>query len=303
MQSIFVRSALALLVPTAVVLSSCTGSGGASNSTAVLAVKVTPANPTVEGGANLAFVATAILQNGENRIVTDEPGTSWESSDTTVVQINADGTASAVNPGEAYVSAEVDGIRSPAQKVTVTAPPTPTPTPTPAPIATNVLISEVLYDALAEPSGEYIELHNPTGADIAIDNWGLYINNGGTPTLHFMFPAATTIAAGGYVTVCNVADGCGVVGSFDGTQTLVNGGEYIVLRNAGAALVDEMAYGSGDTGGANPPKPLNWCPGSATAPNSSTNGNSVSRKPVNTDGNNCNDWVNNTTPTPNAPPL
>lgn len=291
--SFFVRSALTLLVPAAVVLSSCTGAGGPSNSTAVLAVKVTPANPTVEGGAPLVFVATAILQNGENRDVTADPGTSWTSSDTTVVEVNADGTGNAVNAGQAYVSAEVDGVRSPSQLVTVTAPATPTPTPTPAPTATNVVISEVRFNEVgASAATEFVELHNPTAASVTVDGWTLSVDGGAT--LAYTVPAATSIAADGFLVICNGA--CGIGGALSGfSQSLPNsGGEWIVLKNAATTVIDEMAYGTGGVG-----KPAGWCTTnnpSATA----DDGNSVSRKPISSDGNNCNDWVSNTPANPGA---
>lgn len=299
----FARAALALLVlPVAVALSSCSGGGAPTGSTAVLAVRVTPANPTVEGGAALSFLAIAVLQNGESRDVTDDPGTNWLSTDTTVVQINADGTASALNPGESFISAEVDGVRSPAQKVVVTAPATPTPTPTPAPTATNVLISEVMYNPSTaqggEPAGQYVELHNPTGAGIVLTGWTVnYNNDTGTA---FTFPAFT-LNAGAYVVLANDTT------LFDGTEyptvtnifqyvlpNLSNTGDYFVLKNAGAVRVDEMAYGTGFATA----KPAGWCP---TGNPTGSDGTTVSRKPVNTDGNTCNDWLNNIAPNPGLP--
>ena len=268
---------------------------------AVIAVKVSPDNPIVMEGAPIAFRATVITETGESKDVSDSPSTTWLSSDPGVVEVNADGAGEATGPGSAFVTARNSGITSPAQNVTVNPIPTtppPTPTPTPAPTATYVVISEVMFDSNVEPGGEYVELFNPTANPIDISLWTLS-TDGGTGTGTFTFPAATSLANGAYVVVANNVTTYnteyGQTTIHDGAFTLTNGGDWVVLKDASAVTVDEMAYIAGSATGPGGPKPASWC---ATNAPTATNGTSVSRNPDGSDGDNCNDWVNSTVASP-----
>lgn len=287
------------------VIAACSGDTGGPGH-AVIAVKISPDNPVVLEGAPIAFRATAITETGEAKDVSDSPSTTWLSSDPGVVEVNADGAGEATGPGSAFVTARNSGITSPAQNVTVNPIPTtppPTPTPTPAPTADHVVISEVLYTAATDPGGEFIELHNPTGSPVVLDDWRIARDGppDGTETTYFTFPAATTIAAGGYVVVCNTPATCGVGGAFDSSNNTAmpaTTGEYFVLLNSTNVVIDEMAYGSGNN---STDKPAGWCATNLPAANA-TAGNSVQRKPVGSDGETCDDWISNTAATPLAAP-
>src|SRR5688500_18221591 len=131
------RIACTLALPLSALLVSCTGSGAPEPGGAVIAVRITPNTPVVQNGAALSFAAVAITETGESKDVTDSPSTNWESSAPSVVSINADGTGEAETEGTAYITAEVSGITSPAQLVTVN--PAPTATPTPPPVTHLVI--------------------------------------------------------------------------------------------------------------------------------------------------------------------
>lgn len=301
------RRVLVLAVTVSVSAIAACASDSPGPGSSVVAVKVSPDNPVVLEGAPIAFKATAITETGEAKDVTDSPGTTWLSSDPGVVEVDADGAGEAVGVGNAYVTARNSGITSPAQNVTVNAAPTtppPTPTPTPAPTADHVVISEVLYTSASDPGGEFVELFNPTASPVALDGW-IIARDGppdGTETTYFTFPAATTIGAGGYVVVCNAPATCGVGGAFDSSNNTAfpgTTGEYLALIDDASTVIDEMAYGEGNN---SVDKPLNWCPGADQPAADATAGNSVQRKPVGSDGDNCNDWISDTAATPLAAP-
>ena len=286
-----------ILVTTSIALASCAGDPPSPSTTKVVAVRVTPANPTVTEGDQLTFVAHAIFESGEARDVTDD-GAQWSSSEPTILEVNADGSAEAVAEGESLVSASYRDITSPPQRVIVNqlpTSPTATPTPTPAPTADHVVISEVMYDSLNEPGGEYVELFNPTASPVVLDGWTLRRQSTATGT--FTFPAATTIAPGAYLVVANnpgtFNEDYGETTPYDSSLTLANGGDWLILEDDSPTLVDQVAW-------ENPPAlPPGWCVtiGQPTA----GNGQSISREPDGSDGDNCNDWVSATLPTPNAP--
>ncbi len=298
-------AAVALLAATA---AACQPDAPPTADESVVAVKVSPENPVVQVGAAFAFSAIAYQVNGEGRDVTDDPATDWDSTDADVLQVNADGSAEAKAEGEAYVTASVGTLTSPAQKVTVEAIPTtppPTPTPTPAPSASHVVISEVMYDpATSEPTTEYVELHNPTGSTVSIAGWKINTKND-TAGSGFTFGPGYTIPAGGYLVLANHKasfDGSysPAVATTGGMPSMTNTGEWIVLKEADGDVVDHVIYEAGYSGGTVPPE---WCatPGSPSGTSSTGNpSKGISRKPVDRDGDNCNDWVNNTPATPGA---
>lgn len=290
----------ALIAVSIIALTSCTGSESPEPGGSVVAVRITPDNPVVLENATLAFAAVTISETGEEKDVSDSPSTTWLSSDPGVLTVNADGTADAQGVGDTYVTARYSGVTSPAQLVTVNAAPTPTPTPTPPPIANHVVISEVRYSAVPDPGGEFVELHNPTGGNIDISNWTI-TRDGTALVVWFTIPAATTLNAGAYLVVCNAPADCAIGGALDSTNNTsfpATTGEWLKLRDAATTLVDEVAYGSGDTTG----KPVGWCATNSPAANG-TAGNSVQRKPTGGDSDVCTDWITNTAPTPGTPTL
>lgn len=290
------RSAPLLLVPVlAVVSASCLDFEAPRPGSAAIAVRVSPENAVIDVGEEVALSAHVILESGEARDVSDSPATFWESSDEDILDIAPDGVATGNSAGEVLVSATVGDLRSPAERVRVNATPGP-PTPTPTPVAvTHLVISELMYNSLDEPAGQYIEIHNPGASAVDMTGWTVNYDNGaGTP---FTF-GAFTLNAGAYVVLANN------LSYFDGVRyplvtnlfqyvmpNLINAGGWFVLHDAAATLVDEVAYGSGYM----TTKPAGWC---ATNSPSAADGFPVSRKPVNVDTNTCVDFVANVGPSP-----
>ena len=318
---LLIAALAALLAAPVAAIEGCSDVQPPEPSNGLVAVKVMPDNPVVAVDAALVFQALAILESGESRDVSDSPATTWESSNEDVLTVNADGTVQIDTAGEAFVTASVSGIRSPAQRVVVNPVPTtppPTPTPTAAPTANYVVISEVLYDAASALSGlctpacpesdfEYIELFNPTGSTVDITGWAV-VNNGGAGTATAL--PSLSIPAGGYVLIAD--DGSDT--NFDATYgvapdarvslgALVNTGEWLRLRDDAMAVVDDLAWGNGESG----VKPTNWCPPgnfpeatSSPGPVAAGDARSVARNPDGSDGDSCDDWQNDAMPSPRA---
>lgn len=288
---------ISALAAVALLTVSCTG-GPTINDGTVVAIKITPDNPQVSAGDDLAFVATAIQVNGVARVVTELPGTTWASSDSSIVQINADGTGHANAEGDAYVTASRDGLTSPPQHVTVVTPPaSPSPTPTPPP-SNHVLISEVMFNPKTEPDGQYVEVFNPTPNPINITGWVLTYNSSGG--VSFTFPALTLGSA-------QFAVAANTPALFDGVTyppvanlyswpmaNLSNTGDWFILKDNTGVIVDQMAYGSGF--GATHLKPAGWCASNNPV---AGDGQAVARHPTAADSDSCSDWASNvSTPTP-----
>ena len=118
-----------------------------------------------------------------------------------VMTTNAVGNDEWVGVDDISVAAGPDPEPTPTPTPEPTPTPTPSPTPTPTPIETAALTISQLYggggNAGATLKNDFIELHNPTGADVVLDGWSVqYTSAAGTswtPT-----PLSGTIAAGGY---------------------------------------------------------------------------------------------------------
>ncbi|RYD31068.1 MAG: hypothetical protein EOP86_18715, partial [Verrucomicrobiaceae bacterium] len=133
----------------------------------------------------------------------------------------------------AFAQNAAGGVWAPKSQAFITA-------PTEAP--TNIIINEVHYDPLdPTKSQEFVELYNPTAADVDLAGWKI------TDAVEFTFPAGTVIPAGGYFcAVQSLAAWPAVVnkaGPFTGR--LSNQGEIIELRNAANQLVNAVDYGPG----------------------------------------------------------
>ncbi len=278
-------------------LGSCSG-GTKTGDKGLVAITVAPPNPSIDVGGTLAFTATAHLVDGEAKDVTADPDTQWESSAPGVVSVDDMGTATAMIAGKSLITATRGNVHSPAQQVTVVATPVLTPTPTPQ-MATHVIISEVMINAVVEPADQYVEVFNPTASNVVMTGFSVaYNNTAGTP---FIFPAFT-LNAGAYAVLTNTPSHFAnnpyppVTNIFTYTMPdLVNGNGWFILLDGASTKVDEMAYGIGYLS----QKPAAWC--GTNAPADGGNGKPFSRKPVNSDTDTCSDWISTAAPSPGTP--
>lgn len=102
----------------------------------------------------------------------------------------------------------------------------------------DVVINEIHYNG--EPNtarNEFVELHNTGAAAIDLGGWVL------DDAVSYVFPAGTTLAAGGYVVVAeNPPSVAGSLGPYAGR--LSGDTDQVVLRNADGLKVDEVNYKS-----------------------------------------------------------
>jgi hypothetical protein len=117
-------------------------------------------------------------------------------------------------------------------------------------VGQDIVINEIMNNpaAVADGSGEWFELYNPTGADIDINGWTIgdldidshVIANGG-PLL---------VPAGGYLVLANNADpatngGVPVDYAYPAGFFLSNGADEVVLLDPAGAEVDRVEYDGG----------------------------------------------------------
>ena len=106
--------------------------------------------------------------------------------------------------------------------------------------APRVVINEIHFDPADKRPLEFVELHNPTAADIRLDGWTLQ---------KFSFPSNATIPAGRFLVVAQDPEafakefGFPPFGPLPGK--LSNNGEKLTLRDARKIVVDEVRYGAG----------------------------------------------------------
>ncbi len=186
---------------------------------------------------------------------------------------------------------------------------TPTPTATPLP-ADHLLISEVLYDAAgAEPAGEWIELHNPTTATIALDGYkiGDEETPGGAEGM-YAFPISATLAAGDFLLIANdgavfsatwgFAPDYELNGSLPGVPDLNrytawsggsiqlgNSGDEVLLLGPDDGVVDALSWGTSSVF-LSPPAP------------DVPEGHSLERYPPWMDSDSASDWRDQSAPSP-----
>lgn len=108
----------------------------------------------------------------------------------------------------------------------------------------GIVINEIHYDP--EPKTEeveFIELYNDGNSTVDLSNW--QFDDG----IKYTFPNGTTIAAGGYLLVCEnptaLQTKFGVVGLGPWDGGLSNDGEEVILKNAQGLVEDEVEYGIG----------------------------------------------------------
>lgn len=121
----------------------------------------------------------------------------------------------------------------------------------PAPGA--VIVNEVMADpsAASDENGEWLELHNPGGADVDVGGWTLASNNDPGHTVS----GSLVVPAGGYVVLARSdarkQNGRLAVDHVYGTGlVLANTADWIVLRDASGATVDSVAWSSSVPSGA-----------------------------------------------------
>ncbi len=110
---------------------------------------------------------------------------------------------------------------------------------------TGLVINEIMYHPPSdERSGEYIELYNRGSTAVDLSSWRF------TEGVDFVFPAGTSLAAGGTLVVAADAawiratyGAIPVIGDFQGQ--LSNSGEKIRLVDAHGNLADEVDYRTG----------------------------------------------------------
>ena len=105
----------------------------------------------------------------------------------------------------------------------------------------GVVINEIHYDPAEKKPLEFIELFNTETNAVDLSGWQLE---------KFVFPAGTVIAPQGFVVVAR--DPVALAKAFGGVKALgpmpgrlKHHGEQIVLRDAGARIVEQLRYGAG----------------------------------------------------------
>ncbi|HUS37041.1 MAG TPA: lamin tail domain-containing protein, partial [Verrucomicrobiae bacterium] len=105
----------------------------------------------------------------------------------------------------------------------------------------EVVINEVHYDPDVKTElVEFIELHNTAATPVSVSNWTI------SDAVGFTFPVNTSIAANGYLVVCqnpahfSAKFGKTALGPWIGS--LKNEGEEIVLRDENGGVIDRVKY-------------------------------------------------------------
>jgi len=174
----------------------------------------------------------------------------------------------------------------------------------------SLVISEALYDPVgSEPDREWVEIYNPGCTSVELSNYkmGDEVSQGGTEGM-LKFPSGTSIAPGQTIVVANKAAAFFSVYGFnpdyemlesdpgvpnmenytawtDGNVALHNGGDDVLLLDAGDDVVDGLSWGS-STHFFSP-----------SAPDVSQ-GRSLERWPADADTDAAADWRSQSTPAP-----
>ncbi|CAN5227396.1 hypothetical protein BH09PSE6_BH09PSE6_03220 [soil metagenome] len=115
-----IRSVVGVLLAVLMsVLAGCGGGGGGDDGPALVSIQITPAAVTKAAGLTQQYTAVGSFDNGVTQDIT--ASVSWRSADTTKVIINAAGLATAVNVGEATITASSRGKTSNTATLTVSA--------------------------------------------------------------------------------------------------------------------------------------------------------------------------------------
>ena len=118
--------------------------------------------------------------------------------------------------------------------------------------AVEVVINEIMQNpaAVADDSGEWFELYNPTAAAIDIDGWMIADNDFDSHVIANGGPLL--IPAGGYIVLGNNADsgtngGVTVHYNYGSSWFLANGADEVVLLDTGLNEIDRIEYDDGAT--------------------------------------------------------
>lgn len=121
------------------------------------------------------------------------------------------------------------------------------PTPGAANVVTvnsSVVINEIFYNAMNDGPEQWLELHNKGAVPVDLSGWKF------SDGVSFTFPAATTIAPGGYLVVAwdpaafaVLHPGVSALGPWSGS--LSGSGEQLTLRDANDNVVDQLSYHDG----------------------------------------------------------
>jgi hypothetical protein len=177
------------------------------------------------------------------------------------------------------------------------------------PPTTHLVINEIDYDQPGTDMAEFVEIHNPTGAAIALDGLALVLFNGDTDIEYARVVLSGSLAAGAYAVVAptGFAVPAGVtLFTFAGaTNQLQNGAPdaVAIVDTAGPTFVDFLAYeGANDMVRFMADPTIFTVPEGATSPgvtDPSDSDGSLARNP-----NACDrdmpamDWALDTTPSP-----
>ncbi len=110
----------------------------------------------------------------------------------------------------------------------------------PCAFAANVMINEIMYHPASENLNEsYVELYNPTAGAVDLSGWQF------TKGFQYVFPANTTLAAGGYLVVA--ADGTAFAGKYPGVLNFVAGwtppmSTHVQLSDAGGNVISDVNF-------------------------------------------------------------
>ncbi len=159
--------------------------------------------------------------------------------------------------------------------------------------AGHVVISEVMYDPVGtEPGAEWVELHNPTAAAVALSGWQLR-DNGSTDTI-----PAFSLNPGAFLVIASSQSAFletypGFTGNLVGLESpigngLSNTGDRVRLLDAAGAEIDAMSYGTDATV---------FAPACPDVPE----GQSLVRVPVDQDADSAADWAAQAAPNPGGP--
>ena len=181
--------------------------------------------------------------------------------------------------------------------------------PPPPSSTVKLLITEVLYNPLTEPNGEWVEIYNPSEGTAILSAYKIGDEeNLGYEEGMLQFPPGAMLAAGGVVVVANrgaiFRDFYGFPPDFEmydsdpqildmlsyhawssGKVELVNGGDEFLLLDGEDSLIDAVSWG-GSTFAFDP------------VPSPAGDGQSLERSPAYNDSDSAADWLVAATPQP-----
>jgi hypothetical protein len=119
----------------------------------------------------------------------------------------------------------------------------------PTALCAQIIITEIMYDPVADRGTEYVELHNPTSARVQLRNWKIYDATGKAQAT---ISRTTSIAPGEYLVIAadsllflqfpELIDSSTVRILGRASLGLNATGDMVVLRDDDGATVDSVAY-------------------------------------------------------------